>query len=310
MSARANDARSPTPYADTLRATPPKAHSPEREGEPERRTALATASSGHGFRDAREGARAHPAHRPGRTRHAFAATAHAARRLRYPDGRDIYGARRAPCQTHRLRGELVTRTARRARGSERAFATRLKFDDQSVAADASTGCLSNAAIANAATWIRANRASPNRRSSNARLPDRAGHARQIVAVRGSSNFGARTGSPARTRARPARPRSTPKRSRSANRRDRARTACRAARTMTKRGRTHTPRRRMKTNERRPSTPLRPNRLRPSAPASRRNRACRAAAPVPRETRATAAVRHRCDAMPRACAFVFESGPVN
>lgn len=112
------------------------------------------------------------------------------------------------------------------------------------------------------------------------------------------------------RARPARPRSTPKRSRSANRRDRARTACRAARTMTKRGRTHTPRRRMKTNERRPSTPLRPNRLRPSAPASRRNRACRAAAPVPRETRATAAVRHRCDAMPRACAFVFESGPVN
>lgn len=44
-SARANDARSPTPYADTLRATPPKAHSPEREGEPERRTALATASS-------------------------------------------------------------------------------------------------------------------------------------------------------------------------------------------------------------------------------------------------------------------------
>ncbi|KGD57188.1 hypothetical protein DP49_3545 [Burkholderia pseudomallei] len=146
----------------------------------------------HCFRDAREGARAHPAHRPGRTRHAFAATAHAARRLRYPDGRDIYGARRAPCQTHRLRGELVTRTARRARGSERAFATRLKFDDQSVAADASTGCLSNAAIANAATWIRANRASPNRRSSNARLPDRAGHARQIVAVRGLSNFGART----------------------------------------------------------------------------------------------------------------------
>lgn len=278
MFARANDARSPTPYADTLRATPPKAHSPEREGEPERRTALATASSGHGFRDAREGARAHSAHRPGRTRHAFAATAHAARRLRYPDGRDIYGARRAPCQTHRLRGELVTRTARRARGSERAFATRLKFDDQSVAADASTGCLSNAAIANAATWIRANRASPNRRLSNARLPDRAGHARQIVAVRGSSNFGARTGSPARTRARPARPRSTPKRSRSANRRDRVRTACRAARTMTKRGRTHTPRRRMKTNERRPSTPLRPNRLRPSAPASRRNRACRAAAP--------------------------------
>ncbi|KGW30721.1 hypothetical protein Y045_1256 [Burkholderia pseudomallei MSHR2451] len=192
----------------------------------------------------------------------------------------------------------------------RAFATRLKFDDQSVAADASTGCLSNAAIANAATWIRANRASPNRRSSNARLPDRAGHARQIVAVRGSSNFGARTGSPARTRARPARPRSTQKRSRSANRRDRARTACRAARTMTKRGQTHTPRRRMKTNERRPSTPLRPNRLRPSAPASRRSRACRAAAPVPRETRAAAAVRHRCDAMPRACAFVFESGPVN
>ncbi|CAJ3066393.1 Uncharacterised protein [Burkholderia pseudomallei] len=74
----------------------------------------------------------------------------------------------------------------------RAFATRLKFDDQSVAADASTGCLSNAAIANAATWIRANRASPDRRSSNARLPDRAGHARQIVAVRGLSNFGART----------------------------------------------------------------------------------------------------------------------
>lgn len=84
----------------------------------------------------------------------------------------------------------------------RAFAIRLKFDDQSVAADASTGCLSNAAIANAATWIRANRASPDRRSSNARLPDRAGHARQIVAVRGLSNFGARTvRPPARTRAR-------------------------------------------------------------------------------------------------------------
>ncbi|WP_167751110.1 hypothetical protein [Burkholderia pseudomallei] len=93
-------------------------------------------------------------------------------------------------------------------------------------------------------------------------------------------------------------------------RESARPRAHGARTMTKRGRTHTPRRRMKTNERRPSTPLRPNRLRPSAPASRRNRACRAAAPVPRETRATAAVRHRCDAMPRACAFVFESGPVN
>lgn len=109
---------------------------------------------------------------------------------------DAFGIRMAATSTapdaRRVRHIGCAANSSHERQGGRAFATRLKFDDQSVAADASTGCLSNAAIANAATWIRANRASPDRRSSNARLPDRAGHARQIVAVRGLSNFGART----------------------------------------------------------------------------------------------------------------------